>query len=251
MQVRSANWSTMRRFLHQNPPHLQGSGSAAARSNTVPRHMAHQPAAPVGSRCRHRPRPPESLIYCTSSLHWMAADVQGTKDPHLPARGWTALRSWMTAAGCCWESARCGQGFPGTAGSNGRTTAGPPGGAAAAPTRSPPRSHGNYRHGRVHGRRGSTRTGRVSAGRGSPSRECSERGSGTACRSASGKTRRPAARPGGTPGATAPRGHRLIRRPPCRPQALWAGFAFDFLRHAARSAQEVCAGGAGDLLEHG
>jgi hypothetical protein len=39
-------------------------------------------------------------MYCTRSLYWMTAGEPGTKDPHLPALGWTALWSWMTAAGC-------------------------------------------------------------------------------------------------------------------------------------------------------
>ncbi len=99
MQVRSANWSTMRRFLHQNLRICRVAGQPQHAQIQFPGIWHTSLTAPSAIVAVIAPDRLKALIYCTSSLHWMATDVQGTKDPHLPARGWTALRSRMTAGG--------------------------------------------------------------------------------------------------------------------------------------------------------
>lgn len=111
MQVRSANWSTMRRFLHQNLRICRVAGLPQQARIQFPGIWPASLPVPSAIVAVIAPDRLKALVYCTSSLHLMAAGEPGTKDPHLPARGWTALWSWMTAAGCCpgaWRPLRLG-----------------------------------------------------------------------------------------------------------------------------------------------
>jgi hypothetical protein len=100
MQVRSANWSTMPRFLHQNLRICRVAGQPQHARIQFPGTRHASLPAPSEIAAVIAPDRLKALTYCTLSLYWMAADEPGTKDPHLPALGWTALWSWMTAAGC-------------------------------------------------------------------------------------------------------------------------------------------------------
>ena len=86
MQVRSANRSTMRRFLYQNLRICRVAGQPQHARIQFPGIWHASLPTPSAIVAVIAPDRRKALMYCSCSLYWMAADEPGTKDPHLPAR---------------------------------------------------------------------------------------------------------------------------------------------------------------------